>query len=75
MMRPNRTVRQRADARHVVVCAFVLVSALATVSLAGSPDLDPRITKLIQSVSQDRLVAILKKLDSFGTRNTLSSPD
>ena len=29
----------------------------------------------MQSVSEDRLVAILKKLESFGTRSTLSSTD
>jgi hypothetical protein len=38
-------------------------------------DLDPRIVKLVQTVSEDRLVAILKKLESFGTRSTLSSTD
>jgi hypothetical protein len=38
-------------------------------------DLDPRVVTLVQSVSEDRLVAILKKLESFGTRSTLSSTD
>ena len=38
-------------------------------------DLDPRIVKLVQSVSEERLAATLKKLESFGTRNTLSSQD
>src|SRR5262245_39090051 len=38
-------------------------------------DLDPRITGLVSQVSEDRLVVMLKKLESFGTRNTLSSVD
>jgi peptidase M28-like protein len=40
---------------------------------AGAGDLDPRIVKLVAAVSEERLGAILKKLESFETRNTLSS--
>jgi hypothetical protein len=40
-----------------------------------APDLDPRIVGLVSQVSEDRLVVLLKKLESFGTRNTLSSVD
>jgi hypothetical protein len=36
-------------------------------------DLDPRIVKLVGSVSEERLGVILKKLESFETRSTLSS--
>ena len=36
-------------------------------------DLDPRIVKLVASVSEERLGAILKKLESFETRSSLSS--
>ena len=36
-------------------------------------DLDPRIVKLVGSVSEERLGAILKKLESFETRSSLSS--
>src|SRR5882672_7850126 len=43
--------------------------------VATTSDLDPRIVKLVQTVSEDRLAAVLKKLESFGTRSTLSSPD
>src|SRR5205807_8003064 len=42
---------------------------------AAAGDLDPRIAQLVQTVSEDRLTAILKKLESFGTRSTLSSQD
>jgi hypothetical protein len=42
---------------------------------AAAPDLDPQIVRLVGSVSEDRLGAILKKLESFETRSTLSSTD
>ncbi|PWT83672.1 MAG: peptidase M28 [Blastocatellia bacterium] len=49
-------------------------TGLATL-LAESSDLDPRIVSLVRAVSEERLTASLKKLESFGTRNTLSSTD
>src|SRR5437763_16684664 len=71
----HRMVRSPA---HAVLTALALVSIAPTIAAEQpqpSSDLDPRIVKLVQSVSEDRLVAILKKLESFGTRSTLSSPD
>lgn len=38
-------------------------------------DIDPRIEKLVASVSQERLEQLLQKLSSFKTRNTLSDPE
>jgi hypothetical protein len=38
-------------------------------------DLDARIVKLVGTVSEERLAATLRKLETFGTRNTLSSTD
>ena len=52
--------------------ASILGSGIA---FAQSGDLDPRIVKLVGSISGDRLGATLKKLETFETRNTLSSPD
>ena len=39
---------------------------------APSQSIDPRIVKLVESVSEQRLQQLLEKLVSFGTRNTLS---
>ena len=39
---------------------------------AASESTDPRIAKLVESVSEQRLQQLLEKLVSFGTRNTLS---
>lgn len=42
-------------------------------AVAAPADLDPQIVKLVGTVSEERLGAILKKLESFETRSTLSS--
>ena len=39
-----------------------------------SQRLDPRIQKIVSEISADRIAEILKKLESFETRNTLSDP-
>ncbi len=51
-------------------CAF-LCPVHAQVS--SRPDADPRILKIINAISEDRLRFIDEKLVSFGTRHTLSS--
>jgi len=60
---------------HATLVASLAAASASTVA-AQTPtagDLDPRIAKLVASVSEERLGAILKKLESFETRNTLSS--
>jgi hypothetical protein len=59
---------------------MTIARALALALLFAQPalaqqrsDLDPQVVKLVAAVSQDRLAATLRKLESFGTRNTLSS--
>ena len=37
--------------------------------------LDPLIQKIVSEVSEERIAAILRKLESFETRNTLSDPN
>src|SRR6516165_4875857 len=36
-------------------------------------DLDAQVVRLVGGVSEDHLTAVLKKLESFGTRNTMST--
>src|SRR5438309_990662 len=57
----------------LVASGFSRTAFAQTVQSAS--DLDPQIVKLVQSVSEERLTTILKKLESFGTRHTLSSID
>ncbi len=69
------SVRHRPDTTYFVcVVAFALVvSGVSRTASAQPSDLDPRIVTLVSSVSEERLGAILKKLESFETRSTLSS--
>lgn len=55
-----------------IVTAFMLSSFVVGV-VAQPTDLDPRIQKLVAAVSQQRLEQLLRKLQSFETRNTMSS--
>jgi hypothetical protein len=50
-----------------------VVSGFSRIARAQDSDLDPRIVKLVATVSEERLGVILKKLESFETRSTLSS--
>src|ERR1700722_1695220 len=64
------------QSRHSAVLQLLLVltvCAQARSAFAQESDLDPRIVKLVSTVSEERLGAILKKLESFETRSTLSS--
>jgi hypothetical protein len=62
--------------RPVFVVALGLLVAVilpsASWAQAPRPDADPRIEKIVASVSEERLRSLLEKLVSFGTRNTLS---
>jgi len=58
-----------------VLLGFVLYApahAQAPAPSAATGGIDPRIEKLIASISEDRMHQLLEKLVSFGTRNTLS---
>jgi hypothetical protein len=64
--------------RSTATVALFLVTASGfsrTVTAQETGDLDPRIVKLVASISDERLGAILNKLGSFETRSTLSSTD
>ena len=53
------------------VCLWFLPAA----ALAQPSDIDPRITALVASVSEQRLTALVQKLASYETRNLMSNPD
>ena len=56
----------------LVVSLLVAMPHAAGAQSAPRPDADPRIEKIVASISEDRLKELLTKLVSFGTRNTLS---
>jgi hypothetical protein len=63
-------------------CQLLLLSAGVCYQGSASRDetpmpsqrLDPKIQKIVSEVSVERIASILKKLESFETRNTLSDP-
>jgi hypothetical protein len=58
-----------------VLLAFAFITISGPAAFSQTPDLDPRISRLVGAVSEERLAATLRKLETFGTRNTLSSVD
>ena len=76
---PASDVRQTpvGDCLRLLVTLAVLfvVSGYGRIASAEEADLDSRIVKLVGSISEDRLVTLLRKLESFETRSTLSSTD
>lgn len=55
--------------------SIFLCLGLAIPATAELHSLNPRIQKITAEVSEDRITSILKKLEGFGTRHTLSNPD
>src|SRR5215208_3675474 len=60
--------------RSVLVAAFCFASTFAALGQA-SPKPDPEIQKMVKEVSAKNIEASIRKLVSFGTRNTLSEQD
>ncbi|HEY3382208.1 MAG TPA: M28 family metallopeptidase [Vicinamibacterales bacterium] len=69
------TMSRCACRRAILAGVFVLGAAALSVASPESVQRDPRVEKLLSQISEQRLVATLQKLGSFGTRNTLSSTD
>ena len=61
--------------RLMVMTLMLAAAAVPQAQNAPRPDADPRIEKIVASISEDRLKELLTKLVSFGTRNTLSAQD
>ena len=59
--------------RLAAIATALCVSAAFT--NADEKALNPQIRKIVDEVSEARIKAILEKLVSFGTRNTMSNPD
>jgi len=57
----------------IVLSALAVLGGASSMAAAQESDLDPRIVKLVASISEERLGATLKTLESFETRSTLSS--
>jgi Predicted aminopeptidases len=54
---------------------LLLIALFASTGLSQKPKPDPMIAKMLKNVSAARIEADIRKLVSFGTRNTLSEQD
>jgi len=61
-----------ASAAVLVAIVSYTPNPMAAQAPMTSGDLDPRVVKLVASISEERLQQLLQKLVTFGTRNTLS---
>src|SRR3954452_18292102 len=52
-----------------------LLSLFAGYTAADEKSLNPKVVKIVDEVSEARIKAIIEKLVSFGTRNTMSATD
>ena len=59
--------------KRLATVVLVIAALCGRTASAQDGDLDPQIAKLVATVSEARLGVILKKLESFETRSTLSS--
>ena len=62
-----------SNGRLSLVASLALVTGMGVIAIAQDrPSTDPRVVKLLDDISEDRLRGLLTTLVGFGTRNTLS---
>src|SRR5690242_2947285 len=59
----------------ITVTAFLLSGLPFLAHSTGPESLNPQVSTIVSAISGDRIAAIQKKLESFGTRNIYSSQD
>ena len=59
----------------VLLVALLVHPGVSIAQDITPPEADPRIRKLVASISEERLSALVQKLAGFGTRHTLSDTD
>jgi hypothetical protein len=65
---------QRRRLVAAVVCALAVLHVPVGAQAPAGTAVDPRIAKLVASISEDRLQQLLQKLSSYKTRNSCSDP-
>lgn len=70
-------ITRQASVFTAAIVAAVLSTPghLVAQAPAAGGELDPRVEKIVASISAERLQQLLQKLSSFRTRNTLSDPN
>ena len=60
---------------RTLLAIAVSIGLTSAFSPADDKSVNPKIQEMMGQVSEARIKAILEKLESFGTRNTMSNPD
>jgi hypothetical protein len=60
---------------HQLAALAALLCLSAGFTAADERSVNPKVVKIVDEVSEARIKAIIEKLVSFGTRNTMSNPD
>src|SRR3954454_2687457 len=61
--------------RRLVTATALLAFSTGSIAEAEENSLNPKVVKIVGEVSETRIRAIIEKLVSFGTRNTMSKAD
>ena len=64
----------RVALRFLLIVLLALAVALPVYAQSAASDVDTRISKVIDSISESRMEQMLRTLAGFGTRNTMSDP-
>jgi hypothetical protein len=68
----TQPMRSQIASIFLTSCGLVLLCAPARAQYKA---INPRVTDAVSQVSEERITAILKKLENFGTRNIMSADD
>ncbi len=63
--------------RKFVLCLAVSLASVSVAQLVPVPmkSLNPAVLRVVENISEERIIFILKRLEGFGTRNTFSETD
>jgi hypothetical protein len=71
----NSKRRNLINRACIAILSLLLLGLQTDIPTQPVQRLDPMIQKIVSEVSTERIAEILKKLESFETRNTLSDPN
>src|SRR5262245_31529027 len=71
----NASIESSMKRLPYAIASVLILSLAAAFAPAEEKSVNPKIREMIDLVSEARIKAILEKLESFETRNTMSNPD
>src|SRR5438552_7990718 len=71
----RKMIQSHSMKRMLVILCASLVFAFSTLSEVPETRLNPTVKEIVDSISEQRIATILRKLEGFGTRYVLSAQD